>query len=36
MAVAIPLIMVLSGLTERSYGLYFEPLQDEFGWSAAR
>lgn len=34
-AVTIPLIMVLYGLTKRSYGLFFEPLQGEFGWSAA-
>ena len=34
-AVGIPLIMLLHGLTKRSYGLFFEPLQSEFGWSAA-
>ncbi len=34
-AVAIPLNMVLYGLTKRSYGLFFKPFQGEFGWSAA-
>ena len=29
-AVAIPLIMVLCGLTKRGYGLFFEPHQSEF------
>ena len=35
LAASLPLIMVLYGLTKRSYGLFFEPLQTEFGWSAA-
>ena len=35
LAASLPLLMVLYGLTKRSYGLFFEPLQSEFGWSAA-
>lgn len=31
----IPLFALAHGMTQRSYGLLFDPLQKEFGWSAA-
>ena len=35
LATAFPLLVVVHGVTMRSYGLFFDPLQRDFGWSAA-